>query len=356
MSTFSKLNQQFDIQAEPHKFKWWHIPLLIILVAGTWYIINERNAPTQTSYQTNSGYIFGTEFHITYKSNENLLDSIDAVLNMVDNSLSPFNENSIITAINNNKPAMLNQMFITVFNMAKEISVATDGAFDITVAPLVNAWGFGFKNKENITDNRIQDILKHIGINKVWIENDKIVKSDTCVILDCSAIAKGYGVDAVGLMLERNGVHDYMVEIGGEVRVRGMNTKSTAWQIGINKPDDDSLGIKREIQEILSITDISIATSGNYRNFYEDGNKKYAHTIDPHTGYPAQQDILSSTVIAKDCALADAYATAFMVMGKDKAITILKQHPEIMAYFITADKDGNYTEWHSKSLDKYIKQ
>ena len=160
-------------------------------------------------------------------------------------------------------------------------------------------------------------------------------------MLDCSAIAKGFGVDAVARLLERKGIKNYMVDIGGEVVVRGKNSKMNAWRIGINKPVDDSLSVNQELQTVLAISDVGMATSGNYRNFYYKGGKKYAHTIDPRTGYPVQHSILSSTVIAKDCASADAYATAFMVMGLDSAKAFCEAHPELDAYFICSGKGIN---------------
>lgn len=161
-------------------------------------------------------------------------------------------------------------------------------------------------------------------------------------MLDCSAIAKGFGVDAVARLLERKGIKNYMVDIGGEVVVRGKNSKMNAWRIGINKPVDDSLSVNQELQTVLAISDVGMATSGNYRNFYYKGGKKYAHTIDPRTGYPVQHSILSSTVIAKDCASADAYATAFMVMGLDSAKAFCEAHPELDAYFICSGEGDKY--------------
>ena len=173
-------------------------------------------------------------------------------------------------------------------------------------------------------------------------------------MLDGSAIAKGYGVDAVGKYLERQGVRNYMVEIGGEVRVRGINPKGELWHVGINKPNDDPTNLNNEIEEVLQITQRSMATSGNYRNFYEKDGKKYAHTIDPRTGYPVQHSILSSTVLAEDCATADAYATSFMVLGLDKAKAVLAQHPELMAFFIYSDEKGEMQEWYTESLNGLI--
>lgn len=352
MGIYDKLNEQLDQPAERRPFRWWHIPLLLLLIGATVYVAVEYNSKTKgpnpnasAAYLQCEGNIFGTVYHITYQSSADLADSITRVLQTVDNSLSPFNPNSVITAINTNRSMQTDSMFREVFLLAKAVSEVTDGAFDITVAPLVNAWGFGFKNKENVTDSLLQSILQHVGIEKVSLVDDEIVKTDTCVMLDCSAIAKGYGVDAVGQYLESKGVENYMVEIGGEVRLRGHNATGAEWNIGVVKPDPDALGSQNELMEVLHLTDISMATSGNYRNFYEEGGKRYAHTIDPRTGRPVQHSILSSTVLADRCALADAFATAFMVLGLDSAQTILQSHPELKAYFIYADKDGNDAVW-----------
>ena len=175
-------------------------------------------------------------------------------------------------------------------------------------------------------------------------------------MLDCSSIAKGYGSDVVARMLEREGVENYMVEIGGEIVTKGISEKRLPWRIGVTKPTDDSLGVSREYQTILNVTNKAMATSGNYRNFYYKNGKKYAHTIDPKTGYPVQHNILSATVLADNCATADAYATAFMVLGLDKATAVLDKHPELMAYFIYSDEKGNNQVWFSNSLkDKIAK-
>lgn len=351
MSIFRNLNKQLEEPAQSHPHRWWHIPLLLALIAGTVYVAYDNQGSSKsTEYQKCEGSIFGTIYHITYRYDKDLKDSIVSALNEVDQSLSPFNPKSIITAVNQNQNPELNHMFMEVFQIAQTISAATGGAFDITVAPLVNAWGFGFKNKENVTPALIDSLLMHVGMEKVRLEGNHLQKSDSLLMLDCSAIAKGYGVDAVGRLLESKGITDYMVEIGGEVRVRGVNPHSTPWNIGINKPDDDSLSVNQEIQEVLHVTNISMATSGNYRNYYQEGDKRYAHTINPHTGYPAQKEILSSTVLTTDCVVADAYATAFMVLGLDSAKAVLIQHPELQAYFIYADSTGQNAVWKSSNL------
>ena len=246
--------------------------------------------------------------------------------------------------------AIMNDMFIDVFTLAQKISDDTDGAFDITVAPLVNAWGFGFKSGTTPTKQNIDSLKNIIGYKKVRLHGRRIVKDDKRTMLDCSSIAKGYGSDVVAQLLRSKGVENYMVEIGGEIVTKGISKRRLPWKIGVTKPVDDSLSVNQEIQSVINVTDKAMATSGNYRNFYYKGGKKYAHTIDPHTGYPVQHNILSSTVIAADCATADAYATAFMVMGMEKAQELLKHHPEIMAYFIYADNDGKNKTWFSESL------
>jgi thiamine biosynthesis lipoprotein len=269
--------------------------------------------------------------------------------------LSPFNKNSNITAINNNKTDIPDKDLLKVFSLAKDISKKTYGAFDITVAPLVNLWGFGFENYHNVDSTRIDSLKNFVGFEKIRLENGKLLKSDPRIQLDCSAIAKGYGVDAIGMFLESKGVKDYMVEIGGEIRTRGSNPNGAPWRIGITNPQDDISGKETEIKQVLELTDVSLATSGNYRNYYIKEDKKYAHTIDPRTGYPVQHNILSSTVIAKDCATADAYATSFMVLGLDSAILVLEKNPDINAYFIYSIDSINTGIWYSSNISKMIK-
>ena len=348
--------------------KWWHIPFLLLLCAGTIYVIRTNNTTENSTsgmhesaaigeawndadIQKCSGSVFGKEYHITYQNGGDIHNELKEVMADVDNSLSPFNKESVITAINNGNNVEADSMFTEVFDMAKNVAEETQGAFDITVAPLVNAWGFGFKNKIDVSKEKIDSIRKYVGFEKVHMENGKVIKEDKNIMLDCSAIAKGYGVDAVGRYLEKKKIRNYMVEIGGEIRVKGCNPEGRLWKVGISKPIDDSLNVNGEIQEVLMVSDIAIATSGNYRNFYIKDNKKYAHTIDPRTGYPVQHSILSSTVVAPTCALADAYATSFMVVGLDEAKKILARHKELQAYFIYTDSKGKMATWCTKDLE-----
>lgn len=325
----------------------WQLPFLILLIVGTVLIIRQqRNTP----YQTNKGFIFGTVFTITYQYEKNLNDEILAVLNEVDNSLSPFNKNSIITKINENIPVTPDKMFVEVFQLAKQISTETNGAFDITVAPMVNVWGFGFKNGTSPTKEVIDSIKGIVGFEKVNYKDGKVLKQDPRITLDCSAIAKGYGCDMVARLFRQKDIKNFMIEIGGEVVTSGISEKRIPWKIGVTKPTDDSLSTNQELQTVLNITDMAMATSGNYRNFYYKNGKKYAHTINPKTGYPVQHNILSATVLAPNCATADAYATSFMVLGMEKAKQILEKHPELMSYFIYSDPKGRNAVWYSPSM------
>ena len=326
--------------------------LLMLLIIGALAVVRcQRTAP----YQKDTGLVFGTVYNITYQHDKNLKDSIEAELRKVDFSLSPFNKQSIIAKINRNESVEADKMFADVFNLARQISIETGGAFDITVAPLVNAWGFGFKNDTQPTKHSIDSLKRLTGYGKVSLDGTRVVKADPRMMLDCSAIAKGYACDVVAGYLRKLGVENFMVEIGGEIVTQGINDKRLPWKIGVTKPVDDSLNTSQELQTVLNVTNKAMATSGNYRNFYYKDGKKYAHTIDPATGYPVQHNILSATVLADDCATADAYATAFMVMGLDKAKAVLARHPELMAYFIYADEHGANAVWFSPTMrDKIV--
>jgi thiamine biosynthesis lipoprotein len=329
--------------------KRWHLPFLLFLIIGTIIIVSE-NKPT---YRTQQGKIFGTLYTVTYEHNEDLQPLIIDALQAVDASLSPFNKKSIISHINNNERFCVDTLFSEVFRNAQVIYEESHGAFDPTVAPLVNAWGFGFKSGIDVTASTIDSLRSLIGMSRISLIDGHVVKDDQRIMLDFSAIAKGYGSDRVARVLDSCGVQNYMVEIGGEVVVRGHNRNGNPWGIGINKPIDDSLSTNQELQTVLRLTDCAIATSGNYRNFYYKDGVKYAHTIDPRSGYPVQHSLLSATVIADNCMRADALATAFMVLGADSAMAYCKRHPEIDGYFIVAADSGRYEVLRSFDEEKY---
>lgn len=332
----------------------WQVPFLCLLIVGTILIVRQQRS---MPYQHNEGMIFGTVYSVTYQYDRDLKDQIEAELKKVDQSLSMFNQQSIISRVNRNEDVKVDNLFTDVFTLAQTISRETDGAFDITVAPLVNAWGFGFKGKGPQPSAAQVDSLKRlVGYQMVSLKGGKVVKQKPGITLDCSAIAKGYGSDVVARYLRSLDIKNFMVEIGGEVVTQGNSPKRVPWRIGVTKPTDDSLSVADELETVLNVTDRAMATSGNYRNFYYKGGKKFAHTIDPKTGHPVQHSLLSATVLAPSCAAADGYATAFMVLGLDRAKAVLERHSELMAYFIYSDAQGRYQTWYSPSMkDKIIR-
>lgn len=326
---------------------------LAFLILATIWILARRNQ--KTDFNTASGFVFGTVYKITYQCKDDLKPEIEAELKRFDQSLSPFNDSSVISRVNRNEELVTDSFFQTCFNRSMEISRETEGAFDITVAPLANAWGFGFKKGTFPDSLMIDSLLQFTGHEKVKLENGKVIKQDPRTMLSCSAVAKGYSVDVVAHLLDRKGIKNYMVDIGGEVVVKGKNATGDLWRIGINKPYDDSLAVKQDIQTILNLTDVGMATSGNYRNYYYKDGKKYAHTIDPRTGYPVQHSILSSTVVAEDCMTADALATSFMVMGLEEAEKFCKANPMIDAYFIYSGENGEFKTYYTDGMKRYFK-
>ena len=337
--------------------KVWQPLFLAFLVGATVLIIRQqRNMP----FQHNKGMVFGTFYNITYQNDSDLKEEIETELKKVDDALSMFNPTSVISRINNGADNIDDteegRMFIEVCQLAQHISEETNGAFDITVAPLVNLWGFGFRNNETPSTNAVDSIRQFIGYQLIHLDAKKntLTKRDPRTMLDCSAIAKGYGCDVVARLLQAHDINNFMIEIGGEVVTKGINEQRTPWRIGVVKPTEDTLDTAHEVMDVLNVTDKAMATSGNYRNFYYKNGKRYAHTIDPHTGKPVQHSILSATVIADQCAIADAYATAFMVMGIDEAKRVLEKHTELMAYLVCSAADGTYTVWTSPSMDGKI--
>lgn len=313
----------------------WQLPFLLFLIVGTVLIImGQRDLP----YQKDEGFVFGTSYHITYQCEDNLKSNIEAALAEVDQEFSMFNNRSTVARFNRGENPDFSERWTEMLCLSQRVNKETAGAFDITVAPLVNAWGFGFKNEALPTKHQVDSLLR--------IRNK----------YDFSAVAKGYGCDVVARLLKGRGVRNYMVEIGGEVVASGVSERRLPWRIGVTKPTDDSLAVNQgELQTVLNVTNLSMATSGNYRNFYYKNGRKYAHTIDPRTGYPVQHNILSATVLTDTCAVADAYATAFMVLGLDEAQKVLARHPELMAYLIYTDQKGALAVWFSPSLkDKIV--
>ena len=306
-------------------------------------IFTTTSCNTKRYYKV-AGYTQGTTYHITYQGTKDYESAINELLHRFDMSLSTYVDSSIISRINKNKKDVkTDKLFKQFFKKSREVYEASGGFFDITVAPLVNAYGFGFTNEENVDSLLIDSIMGFIGMDKVSLKNGKVIKSDPRVMLDGNAIAQGQSVDYIADFLEEEGVTNYLVEIGGEIAAIGVNDRGESWRVGIDKPIVDSDEVSRELQAIISLKNRALATSGNYRKFYVKDGVKYGHTINPKTGKPAMQTILSATILADDCITADAYATACMVVGLEGAKKLLTKLPELDAYLIyTNPEDGSY--------------
>jgi FAD:protein FMN transferase len=329
--------------------------LIMALIIASVLLISHRKGNGQ--YIKNAGFIQGTTYHVTYKSpgGKDLQKDIDSVLADFDRSLSNYLPTSVIARINRNDPTVeADKKFITVFKKSLDVNRKTGGAFDITVAPLVNAWGFGFAASSRTDSAAIDSLMQYVGLDKVSLSGKKIIKKSPGVTLDVNAIAQGYSVDIVSEYLEKKKIKDYMVEIGGEVRTRGKNDKGNVWRIGIDKPVEGNMIPGQELEAIVQISGHSLSTSGNYRKFYEKDGIKYAHTINPATGYPALSNLLSVTIIADDCLTADAYATACMVMGLEKSIEFLDHHKFLDAYLIYSDEKGQFKVYFTKKFSRYM--
>lgn len=331
----------------------WQLPFLAFLIIGTVVIVGRQKS---VPYQHDEGRIFGTTYHITYQSDDNLKKEIEETLKAVDQEFSMFNPQSTVALINEGKRPTLSDDFLEVYQLAQQVNEESDGAFDITVAPLVNAWGFGFKSQQMPNNHQIDSLRRLVGMEHVSLAGAKgsqyVHFQRPRMMLDFSAIAKGYGTDCVARLLMSHDVANFMVEIGGEVYAKGNSEKRLPWRIGVSKPVDDPDNDAQELETVLNVTNQAMATSGNYRNFYYKGGRKYAHTIDPKTGRPVQHSLLSATVLAPTCAEADAYATSFMVMGLDKARQVLERKKQLKAYFIYQNAQRGLSVWKSEGLDE----
>jgi len=324
-----------------------HCSLFILLLCAS--------CGQQQYYFEDRGIVFNTFYSIKYESPDLFTDKIRTELHTFDMSLNVFNPNSIVSKVNRNEAVELDDWFITVFNKAQEVSEKSGGFFDVTSSPLINLWGFGYEKIDSISQHNIDSIKMFVGYRKIRIENRKVIKDDPRVTLNFSAIAKGYACDMIAALFEREGVKNYMVDIGGEVAAKGKNPNGLCWHIAINKPEDDFSGIINDYEDtVLLCGKKGLATSGNYRNFYIKDGTKISHTIDPLTGYPSEQeqDILSATIVAPDCMTADAYATAFMSMGVEAACRMAETIPEIEYYIIYP---GNSPYSYQKRVSKGMK-
>jgi thiamine biosynthesis lipoprotein len=328
-------------------------PTIIVLLLG----INCKQETVQSIKI--AGNAQGTTYHITYAPGNKAInkEAVDSIFRKIDSSLSTYVPASLISRINKNDTSVVaDDHFIDVFNRAANVSATTNGLFDITVAPLINAWGFGFTKKAQVDSAMIDSLLDFVGYNLVRLSGRKLVKEAPQVMLDFNAIAQGYTVDILAAYLESEGITDYLVELGGEVRAKGKKSTDSYWTVGIDQPNEQPTD-GRPLTAVIQLKDKALATSGNYRKFYIEDGIKRAHIIDPGTGYPAKHNLLSATVLAPDCATADAYATAFMVMGVEKAKQFLSEHSELqLDVFFIYDERGVWKTYNSEKLKEWIKE
>ena len=344
----------------------WLVILLFLLLSGCQ---NQQQAPTaSTNYHKISGQTMGTSYTITYRStnNEALQPAIETLLKAINLGVNTYDPEAVISKFNQAAATLpidtssYGLHFYVNAKAATTIFKATEGAFDPTVMPLVNYWGFGYTEKRavtNVDSIKVDSLLALVGY-----ENVELVQDGTSIIarkkiaalqLDFGGIAKGYGVDEIGRLLEQKGIQDYLVDIGGEIRAKGVNKRGVSWQLGINTPSEEA-GLT-DYLAVIALENRSMATSGNYRNFYEVNGIKYAHTIHPKTGYPELNTLLSTTVIAEECMIADGFATAFMTMGLEKAYAIAVSRSDLEAYFLYSNNDGTLGTKYTKGLSKFLK-
>ncbi|PZX58372.1 thiamine biosynthesis lipoprotein [Algoriphagus ratkowskyi] len=304
---------------------------------------------------TISGKTMGTTYNVTYldEKSRDLQTSIDSLLVVFNQNLSTYIPDSELSRFNLGDTLNFNLPYLLpVLEASKKVYKNTNGAFDPTVGPLVNIWGFGPSGPELKDSVDIKNLLASVGFTKIEFDQKQLRKKVPGVYLDFSAIAKGYGSDVVANFLNSKGISDYLVEIGGELVAHGTNEKGELWKVGVNRPEESASAA--DLISIIALQDRGMATSGNYRNYYVRDSVKISHTINPSTGYPVNHTLLSATVLAKDCMTADAYATAIMVMGKDKAIALDSALDEIEVFLIYDDGMGGFKTFASESLKPYL--
>ena len=331
-----------------------YVAILIALVVAVIAMFCGRERKRFFSHE---GVVWTTEYHITYEARHDLGDSIQLILGYMDMSASPYNKASLISAINENTSTRTDAYIRQLLEASRMVNAESGGAFDPTVMPLVNAWGFGYKSGTLPSRTQIDSILTFVGLDKVRLHGDTLVKSDPRVMLDFSSIAKGLACDEIGRMLARNGAVNWLVEIGGEVMASGVNKRGTPWQVSVDMPNEEVDGqVSHENAMTLSLDSGAVATSGNYRKWRNEGGNKLSHIIDPHTGDSRAGTLLSVTVIARDCMTADAWATACMVMGEENVKNMVQQRRDLGVMTIAADTvGGNLIVWSNAAFAEKIK-
>jgi FAD:protein FMN transferase len=314
---------------------------------------------------TIEGNTQGTTYKISYVAEKEMVSkaAVDSLLVAFSNSLSTYIDSSLISSINKTAVAdsllAIDKFFFEVFKISEEVYKKSDGAFDPSVMPLVHFWGFGIRKNLDRDTTQLDSLRQLVGLQNFSIKSEAgtywLSKKNKYAQLDFNAVAQGYSVDVMSEFLEANGIKNYMAEIGGEVRCNGKNARDSFWNIGIDLPAESDAAT-RKLKATVALNNQSLATSGNYRKYLDQQGQKYGHTINPLTGYPEMNTTLSASVITKSCGHADAYATAFMVMGWEKALQIAEEDPAIEAYFIYSDRDGKMLTATTTGLKEQLKE
>ena len=300
--------------------------------------------PQKISY---SGEVQGTFFAITYydENGRTFPNEFDSIFEAVDNSVSLWDENSIIRKVNRNEDVVVDQIFKDNFEWARKASEFSEGVFDATIGPLVSAWGFHYKKEIEMTPEMVDSILQLVDYRKIQIVDNRVIKANPNMTLDFNAVAQGYTTDIISDFLESKGIENFLINVGGEIMAKGNKPNGDLWTIGIEKPSEN-YDSEQAVQIKLSLKDKAIVTSGNYRKYIEKNGVRYSHSINPATGYPVESNMLSATVIASTASWADCLATICMIVGKEKASQLLENQDGVEAYFIYVDKDGNLqSDW-----------
>lgn len=309
-------------------------------------------APELQNTLTLAGTAQGTTYQITYTAGAyaNYRAAIDSIFGEIDQSLSTWHQGSLISRINRQETDSTDGHLHAVLTRALEVAQLTQGSFDPTVGPLIRAYGFGFAKKEQLTPQQIDSLRQLIGYRMLTLLPNRVKKEHPALQLDVNAIAPGYTVDLIAAFLEQRGIRNYLIELGGEVRAAGKKLDGSPWMLGIEQPTETEAEGPR-LHSTIPLENIALATSGNYKNFYIEGGQKYSHIIDPATGYPARHALLSTTVLAPNCTTADAFATAFMVMGMDASRAFMQAHPELeLSAFFIYDSLGQSRSWYSPNF------
>ncbi|MDZ7634514.1 MAG: FAD:protein FMN transferase [Bacteroidales bacterium] len=324
------------------------------------FILLVSSCSTPPEYAEINGLTQGTTYHIVIEKTPGidlmaLRQQVEKLLTDVDNSLSIYNDSSVISLINSNRSDITDTLFREVFRSSAIVSELSGGLFDITIGPLVKAWGFGPDAVKRFDETMLDSLMALVGMAKLRLEDDRIIKADSDMFIDANAIAQGYTVDLLVDLLKLAGIDECLVEVGGEVRTAG-DKRGAGWHVGIDTPADGNFIPGAELQAKVRLDNRALATSGNYRRFFVEDGVKYSHTIDPRTGYPVRHTLLSATVIAPECAIADAWATACMVAGTGAAIAMIERYDFIEGYLIFSDEEGGMRSWMSEGLKSLIEE